>query len=49
VTVATGTLHQAGLIRNRRGHITLLEIEALEEVSCECYRRIIEQEEGLLS
>ena len=46
VTVATGTLQQAGFIRNRRGIVTILDMEGLEEVSCECYRLIREQEEA---
>jgi CRP-like cAMP-binding protein len=46
VTVATGTLQQAGFIRNRRGVVTILDTEGLEEVSCECYRLIREQEEA---
>jgi CRP-like cAMP-binding protein len=46
VTVATGTLQQAGFIRNRRGIVTILDTEGLEEVSCECYRLIREQEEA---
>jgi hypothetical protein len=40
VTVATGTLQQAGFIRNRRGIVTSRDTEGLEEVSCECYRLI---------
>ena len=46
---ASSSIQNAGLIRNRRGHVTVLETEALEEVSCECYRRITEQEDTLLS
>jgi len=49
VTVATGTLQQAGFIRNRRGIVTILDTEGLEEASCECYRLIREQEEALLA
>ena len=45
---SSGTLEQAGFIRNRRGHVTILDVEALEEVSCECYRLIREQEAELL-
>ena len=49
VTVATGTLQQAGLVRNRRGHVTVLNVAGLEEVSCECYRLITAKEEVLLN
>jgi CRP-like cAMP-binding protein len=48
VTVATGSLERAGFIRNRRGRVTILDVEALEEVSCECYRLTREKEEAVL-
>lgn len=38
VTIAAGTLQQAGMIRYSRGRITILDREALEDTSCECYR-----------
>jgi len=37
VTVAAGKLRAEGLIDYRRGHITVLDREGLEEQSCECY------------
>lgn len=37
VTVAAGTLSQAGLIRYTRGQVTILDGKALESYSCECY------------
>ena len=40
VTVAAGTLQQAGLIHYHRGRITILDREKLEAASCECYRQI---------
>jgi len=43
VTMTAGILQQAGLIRYRRGQITILDQEAMTAASCECYR-IIRQE-----
>src|ERR1700676_1495437 len=37
VTEAMGTLQKAGLIRYRRGHVTILDHEALRQRTCECY------------
>jgi CRP-like cAMP-binding protein len=37
VTVAAGMLQHEGLIRYRRGHITVLDRGRLETRSCECY------------
>ncbi len=37
VTLSAGILQAAGLIRYRRGHVTILDREGLEGVSCECY------------
>lgn len=43
VTVAAGTLQQAGLISYKRGRIRILDRERLEEVSCECHRVVKEE------
>lgn len=37
ITEAAGRLQQAGLIRNRRGHIAVLQRSGLEKLACECY------------
>jgi CRP-like cAMP-binding protein len=37
VTEAAGHLQNAGLIRYRRGHITVLDRDRLEQRACECY------------
>ena len=37
VTLALGALEQAGLVRCGRGHITVLERQALQARACECY------------
>ncbi|HAC64457.1 MAG TPA: Crp/Fnr family transcriptional regulator [Cyanothece sp. UBA12306] len=38
VTVAAGVLQKAGMIRYRRGWITIIDREGLESLSCECYQ-----------
>ncbi|MEN3332799.1 MAG: hypothetical protein V7641_2164 [Blastocatellia bacterium] len=40
VTIAAGTLQNAGLIQYNRGHITILDRMRLESASCECYEVI---------
>ncbi len=42
VTISARALQSAGLIRYQRGHLTILNREGLERVSCECYRVIEE-------
>ncbi len=37
VSVSAGILQRAGLIRYVRGHVTIVDREGLEAVSCECY------------
>jgi len=37
VTVVAGTLQKAGLIKYRHGHVTIVDRQALEQASCECY------------
>ena len=48
VTVAAGNLQKAGLIRYRRGEITILDRPGLEDVSCECYRIVANVYDRLL-
>ena len=40
VTLVAGTLQEAGLIKYRRGHVTIVDRESLEDASCECYRAV---------
>jgi len=40
VTVVAVTLQKAGLITYRRGHLTIVDRERLEDASCECYRTV---------
>ncbi len=49
VTVAAGILQSAGMIRYSRGRIKILDREALENTSCECYFFLKQQLQKLLS
>ncbi|HEX8155379.1 MAG TPA: Crp/Fnr family transcriptional regulator [Thermoanaerobaculia bacterium] len=40
VTIIAGALQQAGLIEYRRGVVRILDVERLEEASCECYQKV---------
>jgi CRP-like cAMP-binding protein len=40
VTVVAGTLQKAGLIRYRRGHLTVVDRKNLEGAACECYATV---------
>lgn len=48
VTVAAGTLQQAGIIRYTRGKINILNREALKATACECYLAIKNEYNRLL-
>ena len=48
VTEAAGNLQKDGLIRYRRGHITVLDRAGLEQRSCECYAVVKKEYERLL-
>jgi Mn-dependent DtxR family transcriptional regulator len=50
VTEAAGRLQKLGVIRYRRGHITVIDRPRLEELCCECYavvKRETDRIEGL--
>jgi CRP-like cAMP-binding protein len=47
VTIAVGLLQKAGLIDNQRGRVAILDGKGLEDVACECYGLIMEQERQL--
>jgi len=48
VTEAAGRLQEDGLIRYRRGHITVLERSRLEARACECYEVVKKEYDRLL-
>ena len=41
-------LHQQGLVNNSRGAITVLDRNGLEQLSCECYRRVKDEFDRVL-
>ncbi|RZI57512.1 MAG: Crp/Fnr family transcriptional regulator [Rubrivivax sp.] len=49
VTEAAGNLQDAGLIRYRRGHITVLDRPGLEQRTCECYAVVKNEYNRLLT
>jgi CRP-like cAMP-binding protein len=48
VTVEAHSLAQAGLIQYRRGHITIINRDALEDCACECYAVIRDETTRLM-
>ena len=49
ITEAAGRLQEAGYIRYRRGHITVLDRGGLESRCCECYGVVKKEFKRLLS
>lgn len=49
VTKAMREMRTAGLIKYRRGHITVLEREGIERCACECYAVVKREYDRLLS
>ena len=43
VTLAARHLQGANLIKYRRGHIQILDLEGLQDTSCECYEAVKSQ------
>ena len=48
VSIVAGTLQQAGLIRYRRGHIQIIDVDGMREAACECYATVKAQSDRLL-
>ena len=48
VSLVAGTLQQAGLIKYRRGHITIVDIERVQDSACECYETVRAHYEAML-
>ncbi len=48
VSIVANTLQKAGFIEYERGNIQILDIEGLEEGSCECYRTVRAHYERLI-
>jgi len=48
VTVVAHTLQSAGLIKYARGKIQILDVEALQDGACECYKTVRRHYERLL-
>ena len=40
VSLIAGILQRAGIIKYRRGHITILDVQALQDCACECYATV---------
>jgi len=49
VTEAAGRLQKKGIIEYSRGHITVLDREKLEALSCECYGQVKRETDRLQS
>jgi CRP-like cAMP-binding protein len=49
VTDAAGKLQRLGVIQYHRGHITVLDRQKLEHLSCECYRVVKKETDRLLT
>jgi Crp-like helix-turn-helix domain len=48
VSVEAHAVQEAGLIRYRRGNITILNRDGLEDCACECYSVIREETDKLM-
>jgi CRP-like cAMP-binding protein len=49
VSVVANTLQKAGVIKYRRGHINILNVEGLRECACECYESVKSMSDRLMT
>jgi hypothetical protein len=49
VSFVANTLQQAGLIRYSRGRIEIINLEGLQDASCECYGKVKAHYDRLLN
>jgi CRP-like cAMP-binding protein len=49
VTLVASTLQQAGLIKYRRGHIHIVDVDGLRDAACECYETVKAHSDRLLN
>jgi CRP-like cAMP-binding protein len=49
VTVAIGGLERQGLIEHRYGRVSIVDVEGLKKVACECYQTINEKTRELMA
>ena len=48
VSLVANTLQKAGVIKYRRGHISILNVEGLRECACECYASVKSMSDRLI-
>jgi CRP-like cAMP-binding protein len=49
VSLVANTLQKAGVIKYRRGHINILNVEGLRECACECYASVKSMSDRLMT
>lgn len=49
LSLVAQTLQKAGLIRYKRGHVRILDVEGVKDAACECYETVRGHYERLLS
>jgi hypothetical protein len=49
VSPVANELQRTGLIRYRRGHIEILDLDGLQTASCECYKTVKAHYDRLLN